>query len=157
MLAGAYVYLERPFADVAVVLTGPSQAWLAGLDGDSGEDLLARVGIELRGLQVYRHVRVRTGEASSLADAGTSIPIAWHPSGGEALLPDLQGTLDVEAVGTRTQLTLNANYTPPLGFLGAAVNRLLLYRLADATVLDFVQRVASNVERILVSPRRPDR
>lgn len=145
-----------PFADVDGILTGPSHAWLAGLDGDSGEALLARVGIELRGLQVYRHVRVSTGEASSLADARTSIPIAWHPSGGEALLPDLHGTLDVESVGTRTQLTLNANYTPPLGFLGAAVNRLLLYRLADATVLDFVQRVASNVERILASPRPPD-
>lgn len=157
MLARAYVYLERPFADVAGTLIGPSQAWLAGLDGASGEDLLARVGIELQGLRVYRHVRVSTGDASSLSDGGTSIPLAWHPSGGEALLPDLHGTLDVEAVGARTQLTLNANYTPPLGFLGSAVNRLLLYRLADATILDFVQRVANNVERILAGPPRPDR
>lgn len=149
MLARAYAYLGHPFPDVAAVFAGPSQTWLAGLDGDSGGELLARVGIELRGLQVYRHVRLSIGAAARLADGGATIPIAWHPSGGEALLPDLHGTLDIEPVGHRTQLTVNASYTPPLGVLGEAMNRMLLYRLADATMHDFVQRVASNVERTL--------
>lgn len=152
MLARAYVYLDHAFPEVDAVFAGPSQAWLAGLDGDSGEDLLARVGIELHGFQVYRHVRLSLGEAARLADGGTTIPIVWHPSGGEALFPDLQGELDIEPVGSRTQLTLNAHYTPPLGWLGEIANRLLLYRLADATVHDFVQRVASNVEQTLATP-----
>ena len=151
MLARAYVYLDHTFGEVEAVFAGPPQRWLAGLDGDSGEELLARVGIELRGLQVYRHVRLSVGSAARLADGGTTIPIAWHPSNGEALLPGLQGTLDIEAFGQRTQLTLNANYMPPLGWLGEAANRLLLYRLADATVHDFVHRVAGNVERELAT------
>ena len=157
MLARAYAYLERSLADVEAVFKGPSRVWLAGLDGDSGELLLARVGIELRGLQLYRHVRVIVGEPALLADAGTTIPIAWHPSGGDAILPNLHGTLDIEAVGTRTQVSLNASYTPPLGFLGEVANRLLMYRLADAAVHDFVQRLTRNVDGILASADRPDR
>ena len=45
-----------------------------------------------------------------------------------------------------TRLTLNARYDPPLGKLGELIDRALMHRLAQATIKDFVERLAGRVE-----------
>ena len=86
--------------------------------------------------------------------AGRSVlPISWKSVGGPPLFPELEGQLEVEEIGKdRTLVTLSASYQPPMGELGAAVDRAILHRLADATMKDFVDRVAQRLEAALASP-----
>jgi hypothetical protein len=44
---------------------------------------------------------------------------------------------------TITQLSISARYAPPLGAIGSAIDRALLHRVAEATVKDFMDRVAA--------------
>jgi hypothetical protein len=43
----------------------------------------------------------------------------------------------------RTQLAISARYAPPLGPLGRAIDRVILFRVAEATLKDFLDRVGA--------------
>ncbi len=59
----------------------------------------------------------------------------------------LDGELEVAPLGPNlTQVGLSASYKPPRGLLGASLDRALLHRVAEATVRDFVKRVAAVLE-----------
>ncbi len=42
-----------------------------------------------------------------------------------------------------TQLSVSARYVPPLGSLGSTIDRALLHRIAEATMKDFLDRIAT--------------
>jgi hypothetical protein len=48
--------------------------------------------------------------------------------------------------GQSSQIVLTASYRPPLGAAGASLDRLLLHRVATATIKTFASRVASALE-----------
>ena len=45
----------------------------------------------------------------------------------------------------RTQLAISARYQPPLGVVGHAIDRVLLHRVAEATLKDFLDRVGQAI------------
>jgi hypothetical protein len=45
-----------------------------------------------------------------------------------------------------TRLTLNASYDPPLGKLGGMLDRSVMHRVAQATMNDFLARLAVRLE-----------
>ncbi|MDQ6949964.1 MAG: hypothetical protein M3256_27895 [Actinomycetota bacterium] len=146
MFARYYTYVEFPFEEVSKLLLQPSPQWLAGLDGDSGDELLARVGVRVGRIPIYKHVRLQPEHGRMLRPIKVIVPLAWKTSGGPPIFPEMHGQLEAEPFGSaRTQLTLSANYEPPLGALGEAIDRALLYRLGDATLHDFMARVVDNV------------
>jgi hypothetical protein len=61
---------------------------------------------------------------------------------GDGLLADLElGSLGED----RTQLAISARYRPPLGAVGQTLDRVLLHRVAEATVKDFLDRVGEAI------------
>lgn len=151
MFARYYVYLDHPFADVwAVVFARPSHDVLA-LDGEAGEELLARVGIRVAGIPIYKRVKLEVGTPYAVRrEAQVVLPVRWRPTGGPPLFPHMYGDLAFQPFGTdRTQMTLNAGYHPPGGRLGAAVDEAALHLLADATVRDFALRLAASIDHAL--------
>ena len=58
--------------------------------------------------------------------------------------------LDLSVLGSlgedRTQLAISARYRPPLGVVGRTVDRVLLHRVAEATVKDFLDRVGERIQ-----------
>lgn len=50
----------------------------------------------------------------------------------------------------RSQLAINVRYQPPLGRLGALADRALLNRVAEASIKDFMDRVAERLHRQIV-------
>lgn len=83
-----------------------------------------------------------------MANAGkTWIPIAWRATGPTGLFPVLDAELEFASLGTAlTQLSLSGRYQPPLGLLGKTVDRALLSRVAEATIKDFLDRLARAIE-----------
>jgi hypothetical protein len=80
---------------------------------------------------------------------GRSIGLAirWEatgPSGG--LFPVLDADLTVAPYGERiTILAIAGAYRPPLGAAGAALDRAILHRMAEATIRAFLAQVARRI------------
>jgi len=157
MLAQANATVPHPFRLVAAALLAHDHAWSVALDGDGGE-LLAKVGIRVRKLEVYKHVQLRVGvSTAALHGDGLMLPVSWAAVGGPPIFPRMEGTLHVEPAATASsKLTLNASYNPPLGKLGRLIDRAVMYRLAQITMNDFTTRLAESLSAQLelgISPR----
>jgi hypothetical protein len=119
---------------------------LASFADERGQHLLAEVGFPVDGHRVSKNVEIDVG--TPVASAGkTWIPIAWRATGPSGLFPVLDAELEFASLGTKlTQLSLNGRYQPPLGLLGRTIDKALLFRVAEATIKDFVDRLARAIE-----------
>lgn len=107
-----------------------------------GEALMARVGPTPA---VARRVRleIRVGEIHT---GGLVFPVHWTVDGAAGLFPELEADLWLTKVGSqKTRMTLKGTYAPPLGPLGRLADRTLLGRVAEATVADWMERLAAAV------------
>lgn len=120
-----------------------------------GESLHARIGPGTG--RVAKTVEMTVGEPIRGASE-TWIPVEWVATGTADLFPRLQADIVVAAVGPAlTQVALRGTYTVPLGALGRAIDRVLLHRLAEASVKGFVDRLgaAIDIHQTLTSTGRP--
>lgn len=107
-----------------------------------GEDLMSKVGPTST---VSRKVQLTIGVAEIRA-GGLVYPIHWTVNGASMLFPSLEADLWLTKTGSQqTRLTLKGTYRPPLGALGRIADRALLGRVADATVADWMERLADAV------------
>lgn len=78
------------------------------------------------------------------SNGAVTIPIGWRALGGSRLFPHMEAELVLDSVGTnRTQLTFRGSYRPPLAALGAMLDKLAMHKVAEATVRNFLERLAS--------------
>jgi hypothetical protein len=153
--------LERMFARYFVELSiGPERVeralsedpsiWMTHLAEHAnrrGDALLAEVGFG-EDIRIARAVEI---EFSPVVHAGKKmiLPFRWSASGPAGMFPALDADLEVAPLGSEsTQLAISARYVPPLGKLGRLIDRAVLSRVAEATVKDFLDRVASAVTEI---------
>jgi hypothetical protein len=148
MFVRYYLELPLPAGRVEQALLDSSPEWLSALAGEAahrGDELLTQVGVGPLGVRLRRRVAVSLA-APARFPSMTSLPLTWEPIDMEGLLPRLEADLEVGPLGEeRTQLAINARYRPPLGGVGRAVDRLLLHRVAEATVKDFLDRLGSAI------------
>jgi hypothetical protein len=156
MLAQHVVTLPYPSELVAAVFADPEHRWTVGLDGD-GREHLARVGVRIGRMPIYKHVRLILGSAPIAIEADRlMLFVDWEATGGPPLFPRMQGTLHINPVEAGvTRLTLNASYDPPLGPLGDLIDRALMHRVAQATVEDLLERLAIQVDEEVKRGSRP--
>lgn len=150
------------FVDYSVEVALPEQRVI---------ELLVSNGAEMQGMgaAAYRRgeeLRSKVGPGGPIAKEvvvaidrpimhrrGAVVPIRWRAAGAESLFPRLEGELAVEGDGGSTSiLHLQANYKPPLGSIGSIMDRLILTRVARATVTDWVDRIAEWVLSAAASP-----
>jgi len=141
----ARYFVEIPIEPQLVerALTDAPASWLRGLAGEAnyrGDKLLADVGFGGR-VRVARRVAVELGDPVHTAGK-TVLPLRWTPTGAAGLFPALEADLEVAPLSSsRTQLAMSARYVPPLGPIGHVMDRAVLYRVAEATLKDFLDRV----------------
>jgi hypothetical protein len=89
---------------------------------------------------------VRVGSAFGEA-AGAAVSISWRSALAERLLPALEAELVLAPLeGHGCQLSLLGSYRPPLSVVGAAGDRLVGQRVAEACVRRFVLAVADRLD-----------
>ena len=144
MFARYFVELSVPADRLERALLASPEAWLPGLALEAharGERLLADVGFGER-VYVSRRVIVEVGQPLR-RNSTTPLPIRWRPAAASGLVPELDADLEVAALTpAAAQLSISARYTPPLGTVGAAIDRALLHRVAEATLKNFLDRIA---------------
>jgi hypothetical protein len=123
-------------------------------------DIAYRDGEELRAkvrpgsISQAKQVRLEIGLAE-IRRAGLVYPVTWTATGASGLFPRLSADLILSHVGReRTQIALFGTYEPPLGAIGRAIDRVALKNVAEATVKDWVDRVASAVSEPAPSAER---
>jgi len=148
MFVRYYIELSLPVVKVEQALVGSPAGWLSAVAGEAqarGDGLLGEVGVGSLGARLRRQVRIQLGEPVRFPSM-TSLPLTWEPVGLEGVLPRLDANLELGSLGgDRTQLAISARYRPPLGAIGRAVDRVLLHRVAEATVKDFLDRVGAAI------------
>jgi hypothetical protein len=110
-------------------------------------------GAEITGLMrvgpagITRLVRVQFRDLPERANT-VGLALRWEvPGPGGALFPVLDADLELVRAGPQTTwMTLSGAYRPPLGALGQALDRAILHRVADATIRDFLSRIAASLD-----------
>lgn len=107
-----------------------------------GEELRAKVG-PIDGLA--KSVSLDIGVAE-IHRSGLVYPVRWTAHGAAALFPELNADLALSQMGPfMTSLSLDGTYQPPLGVVGRVADRMILGRVADATVRNWMDRLAAAV------------
>jgi hypothetical protein len=144
-----YVELAQAMPDLERLLLQAPASWLPNLAENAderGQRLLTEVGFPMDGHRIVKRVSIGVG-ASVRSSVRTWIPISWQATGPGGLFPVLEGDLEIARLGAeRTQLAFSARYRPPLGLIGRTVDRALLSRVAEATIKDFVDRIAERLD-----------
>ena len=154
MFVRYYVEVSLPADRVERALLASPAEWLSVLAGaaqERGDVLLTEVGVGPLGTRLRRRVTILLGEPVRFPSM-TSLPLTWEPVGLEGLLPRLDANLELGSLGgDRTQLAISARYRPPLGAVGQTLDRVLLHRVAEATVKDFLDRLGEAIADPTVS------
>jgi hypothetical protein len=145
MFVGDEVQLELSFAIARERLRQLAEAGaLLGSSEDAYDDGtidLERVGV----LGLSKLVRVQVRELAWTAGS-VGLAIRWEATGPSGLFPVLDADLTMAPAGEHvTILTLAGAYRPPLGPMGAALDRAILHRVASATIRAFLARVACTI------------
>jgi hypothetical protein len=147
MFVRYFVELPMPADDVEHALSRDPREWLPGLAEQAnfrGDRLLAEVGFG-EAIRLRRKVTVEIGSPIH-ASSKTFFPLRWTASGHAGLFPALDADIEIAPLGTdRAQLAMSARYVPPLGAVGRTIDRALLSRVAEATLKDFLDRVADAI------------
>ncbi len=125
------------------LLTGVSQA--AYGDGLTG---LARVGPRGEVPGVSKLVEVHVLDVVTRGESAV-LTLRWQATGpGGRLFPALDADIWLTPAGEHSaRLSLAGVYRPPLGALGAGLDKALFHRVADATVRSLLARIVDVLAR----------
>jgi len=159
MFVRYFMDMDVAFADANEALLADPAAWLPDLVRETdaeGVHLLTSVGFGL-GIHVRKRVEVEVDPPLTVPGR-TVLPIRWSTGADHSPLPSMEGDLELAPFGEGvTHLAMSGRYTPPFGRTGEAIDRALLNRVAEATVRDFVQRVAERIVETTARRHHPSR
>jgi hypothetical protein len=150
MFVGDQVPLDASFETARAGLSALSRSGLlAGAseaaygEGITGQIRVGPVG-PVPGMS--RLVKVRFRDLVH-RDGSAGLALRWEAVGpGGGMFPVLDADLTLTPAGERASvLTLAGTYRPPLGILGAGLDRAILHRIAAATIGAFLSRVADAI------------
>lgn len=150
-----YVHIERPFVEVEPSLLRmlPGMRGWAEQAYREGEGLRARIGTP--GSRIAKTVELEVGDPARSATQ-TWIPLQWEATGVPGLFPKMDADVIVASIGPElTQVALRGSYLVPLGPVGRAVDRVLLHRIAEASVKAFVDRIAHAIDASVLPVASP--
>jgi hypothetical protein len=148
-----YDYVNRPYAIVRDALRAdPYGVFNRATTNASSraKTVTAQLHVEVGDLDIAADVVIQVGGITEREEgspnAVTTIELGWTAARSPGLFPAMRAQLRVFPLSaTETQLELCGSYEPPLGILGSAIDRVLLHRIADASVLSFVKEVAQQL------------
>jgi len=153
MFVGAETVVNAPFAEARPGLVAVADGgWLESASSDAYGQWgagLARVGPLGSVRAMSRLVEVRFSEPSARATSATLI-LRWEAARpGEGLFPVLDADLTLAPYGESVSLlALAGAYRPPLGAVGAALDRVVLRRVANATIQGFVNQIGDAIVKL---------
>ncbi len=158
-----YEYVIAPYERVCELLAGdPTGLFQRATRAASAraDELGATLRVAVGPIEIGAPVNIRvvsvTDEVGPLGDKATRLEVAWTAAKGGGFFPSMEATLRVYPLSRgETQIDLHGKYRPPLGAVGNVINAVFLHRVAEATVLRFVQDLAARINAELASGTTP--
>jgi hypothetical protein len=148
MLVSDFVQIDRPFAAVRDAFLAAEPGWLsdsAVAAYEEGEQLSLRVFSAIGPVRLSKRVWIELGAATVRPDRLTQ-PLYWRAAGTTSLFPAMDAEIEVTPMGEAlTSISFHGSYVPPLGGVGRGADRMLLHRLAEASVRGLLERIAGRV------------
>ena len=157
MFVGAEVRLDVGFSAAQAKLANLTRGGLlrraSGSAYDEWQTGLARVGPWWTVPGMSRLVRVQFRDMVTHEDSAIWT-LRWETIGaGGALFPVLDADITLSpADEDATTLAVSGAYRPPLGALGAGLDRAIMHRIAEATIRNFTNRIGSAIMHPATSP-----
>lgn len=149
MLVSDFLQVERPFTAVRAEFAASAPAWLADSAVAAyaeGEMLSLRIFSSIGPVKLSKRVWAELGEPDLRPDRVIQ-RLTWRAAGAAGLFPSMEAELEFSPMGTAlTCITFHGNYVPPLGAVGRGADRVLLHRVAEASVRALLTRVAQRLE-----------
>jgi hypothetical protein len=144
-----FVTIGLPSDEVEAAFKTGVELWMPALVqkvNTQGMQLLSELGFDVGKRRIERQIEVKVGMPKPIVGA-TLVPIHWQAASTSWLFPELDGQLEIAALGSATtQLGISATYDPPLGLVGKIADRALLHRVAEVTIRDFLEGVSNRLE-----------
>lgn len=146
-----YDYVPHPYEEVrALLLTEAEGLFRPGGEAATSraEEVSTTLGFAINGIEVTREVAVEVGQAAEQHRPFpiTTVPLRWRAARLPGAFPSMAAELQAYALtSTETQLSLLGEYRPPLGPVGEAVDRLVLHRVAQASLHRFFEELTGHI------------
>ena len=156
---GDEVRLEVSFnvaqARLANLARGSSLASASGQSYDEGITHLTRVGPLGAAPGISKLVEVQYRDLVTHGDSAV-LTLRWEVTGhGSGLFPALDADITLTPAGEdATVLSVAGAYRPPLGSVGAGLDRAIMNRAATATISSFINRIAEAIVHPEHAPAR---
>jgi len=140
-----------PFAEVRRLLTERS---VPALDAPRRigipwlEEGGAHMDLDVAGVHLVKEVCFRVADYVPVSGALPMgrIQLSWEPLDHEDIYPTVSADLEIEPIDDRrTMVSLLASYKPPLGRIGAVVDRVAMHRLAESALRRFFEGLIAEI------------
>jgi hypothetical protein len=154
-----YDYVNQPFERVSEALLADATGIFSratSVAGERAHKLASALRVQVAGLEIRKEIEIevmafRESEHSGSGFAREArIKLRWKAAEDASLFPTMNAELALYPLSSsETQLDLTGVYSPPLGFLGVALDALIGHRVAEASVHQFMIDVTEQLRRDL--------
>jgi hypothetical protein len=118
------------------------------------ESVATELRVDFGGIGIKADVKVHIKNVEEKVDTipapTTHLLLEWEAATMPGLFPVMQAELSIYPLTpTETQLDFLGHYEPPFGAIGKAINAVVGYRIAEASVHSFVTDVAGYLRQAL--------
>jgi hypothetical protein len=147
-----YDYVSQPFEQVHTALSRDAagifkRATTVAAEREYAISVQLRVRVGMVSVATDVHVDVGPMQDTTSSPLGYEVkvfPLTWRSISGPSLFPSMNAKLLVYPLSRfETQLEFEGTYDPPLGVLGDAFDAVVGHRIAEASVLHFLQDVTA--------------
>jgi len=154
MLLHDYAFVPVPAERVCARIAADQGEWLTGIAASAaqeGESLRLRVGPRDSLPMLSETGTLNAGE-SKVSGETTVVRLIWLANDSHGTFPVLNADLEVVALNPEiTELTFRASYEPSLSGVDQRTDRLVMHRVAEATVRSFMRHLADSLIYATVS------
>jgi len=152
----SYDYVNHPYERVRDALKQDARTVFQSATkaaASRAQSVAAELHVDVGGIGVTADVRISVKKVEEKvldATPSTRLLLEWESAILPRLFPLMRAELSIYPLtATETQLDFSGLYEPPLGVVGKAMNALVGYRIAEASVHRFVSDVAGYLRKTL--------
>jgi len=152
-----YDYVNHPYARVRDVLSKDAPAVFQSATkaaSSRAQSIASELRVDISGIAVEADIIVSVKrveeQTPEMAAPITRLQLEWQAAKRPGLFPLMKAELSIYPLtASETQLEFSGNYEPPFGALGKAMDAVVGYRIAEASVHRFVNDVAGYLRQAL--------
>lgn len=147
-----YTAIGVPYARVRTLLEEralPALNASERIGTDWFDESEAHLDLGVAGVHLMKDVLFRVADYTDVPGPLSMgrVQVTWEPADHTDVYPEIKADVEIEPIDEkRTMISLLASYAPPLGRIGAVVDRLAMHRVVEAALARFFEGLLAEVK-----------